>query len=594
MKKTILVLILTLVFLLAFIVVASAEENVPEVTDTYYIVSDPESELASQLISEGKKIIGIDQLFAGNTSTKENNYLDNFAEKSHIELIFAESITHSVEQYKGLLLNKEITISVRYNGFSHKVTNNARENVFVLRHASASIRFYGSNGLANYTREDIANDTTNYYSSLENDISHGKVYCWVYDGNAYAENMKTSTGEEFIYTQEDDNKTETSVINTYEYKNCYCLGNNSVGLLGKGDAPKIVKMDNCYVSGTATVHTICSGSSIKNTYISKFYMDCWNIEKQLCEFENSTIDTVELASGRTHVSFKDCIVDPAKIKHASDGGGNSYALFYTSAKCESAGSLKIYKNGSATTPIEGDSNYSADFIAAYTNENPALGHEYIQGEVNNNYCPMGSCFDATCSRCEFEGVLNWTDKEAELKEHSHTVMSSIAYENGYLNVGVITYACDGEGCTSTTTFETGKSLLTFLGYSRNATGTQVCVGYSIDNEMLEQIKGINTSFQIGLVAAVESVINTNAPLIKNDDTTISTVSKNVVKAAIDAPSLSRVDLKIIGDFAETYVDLPLLMSAYVYDGEKISYVYDSTGNGEYIDSKTFVDFSYGE
>ncbi len=576
-KRIFLFLVLFCMLCFALAITTNAEEGVPEVTDTYYIVASQESELSTQLASEGKKVIGIDELFRGNTSTGEDNYLNNFAENSHIELIFAESISHSLGDYKGLLLNKPITITVRYEGFYHKITNVGRENAFTLKHSQASLRLYGSNGLGSYSVKD----------NVEVDVSHGKVYVWVFDGNVYAENMKTSTGEEFIYTTDDNSSAEGNITNTYEYVDCYCIGSTAVGLLGKGSAEKIVKMDNCYITGTATIYTIATGTVFKNTTFDKFIMDCWEIANQSCVFENCTIGSIQTSSGRTHLTLIDCKIEPKNISLGSDGGGKCYALVYNSATCESSGILNIYRNGDGSTPVTDDTKYPYSLVEEYAQQSPALGHAYIQGNVNNDYCPKGTCFDVTCSRCEYMGTINWESPKAELIEHSHTNITSIDYARGYFEIGAIIYSCTGNDCTSTDSKETEKALLKWLGYSASQDGQQICVGYDLDQEAIAILSAINSKFEIGVCASVETVIQTNSPLEIDENGNLVKLDK-AIKASLNDKSISRIDLIIKGDFANKYMKTPVLMSAYVFDGTALKYAYGTNGSVAEITSITYT------
>lgn len=563
------------VMLLAFAISVSAQkQDASEVTDTYYIVQSEESELALQLVNEGKKVISATKLFSESTKKEATSaFLSQYEDKSHIELIFAENIITNTDEYKGLLINRPMTVTVRYNGFYHYEKGKQRENIFVLRHAQASIILYGSRGLeSNPSTNIIAPEISDKLQLLNDpnvDVRHGKVYVWIFDGDAYVENIRSYTGEELVYTPEDDDNVEDAKVNTYEFVNTAATSDkNAIGLLGKDTGAKIVKATNCHFNN-AQCYSIKTGSYFLNTTVTgTLSMDCWTFTDQMWVIEDCTLNKLTTSSGRTHLTLINTTYKSLSL--GSDGGGKCYALVYKHATCEKSGELLIYKNG-ATGPISGDSKYPDLLKTEFASQNPALGHIYVQGEINNNYCPQGLVYDTTCTRCDFVGHYEWQSFENQAPEHTYKTVS-IEYPNGYLQNGNYTEKCSVDSCGHQITADTEKPLIKFLGYSVDEAGTQICSSYALDNEAAVMISELNSNFEFGVLTAVESTVGTASPLYVNESGVLSKVHEKTVKADLTAQEIKHVDIRVNASFALKYGELPLLMSAYVYDGENIFYV----------------------
>ena len=584
MKKIFLILISLCILVFALAITSLAMENVPEVTHTYYLVQSLDSEAA-----QGKEnVVAIDSLIGSTDANAESPFFKQFANGSHVELILAENILTAPASGTGILINTPITVTIKYNGFIHVIDNGANYTGICMRNSNASLRMIGTkaydldNGTNysmtfNWPTGDIGKGNFNLNGCNADAYHYGKVYCWVFAGNVYAENVRSITGQEIVFT-------EGSASGTYEFKNCVATSKNTAIAL-QGQSGKTIKIDGGYCS-KLTAFSVLTGSYVKNATIDgEVYMDCWSIEDQVWEFTNCTVNKFRTSSGRTHFKLTDCTIklkDEEKIEGVfsglgTDGGGACYALVYTSATCDKAGSLTIYKNGSNGLPVSNDSKYPDSMVEEYVAANPPLGHAYIQGELNNNYCPTGVCYDATCSRCDFAGTINWENPSAELIEHNHTTLTDIKYQNGYFEIGTIIYSCTGENCTSTQSESTEKALLVWLGYSASQNGQQMCVGYDIDKDTVAILNTINSKFEIGVCAAVETVIDSKSPLKIDENGNLSALNKTM-KADLNEKNVNRIDLIIKGDFANKYATTPMLMSAYVFDGKNLNYAYGTNGS----------------
>lgn len=593
MKKKIFITILSLIALLFALTITSyAEKNVPEVTHTYYLVQSLDSEAA-----QGREnVVAIDSLIGKTASDSVSPFFGQFADGSHVEIILLENILVAPPDGSGILINTPITVTIKYNGFIHVIDNGNKYSGFCLRNAGATLRMIGTKAfdLNNGTEYsltfktptgDIGKGTFKLNGCNADAYHYGKVYCWVFAGNTYAENVRSITGQELVFS-------EASASGTYEFKNCVSDSKQTaVGL--EGQSGKTVKIDGGYYDGL-TAFSVLTGSYTRNADINNgIYLNCWGITNQIWEFANCKINaSLSTETGRTHFKFVDCTFknDFTFANLGSDNGGSCYALVYTSATCDKAGTLTIYKNGNGNTPVTNDSKYPDSMVEEYVNQNQPQGHNYVQGEVNNNYCPMGFCYDATCSRCDFVGTLNWEDKEAELVTHNHEKIVSIEYRNGYFEIGTITYLCASEGCTSSANGSTSGSLIKWLGYSASNDGAQMCVGYELDQETIAIMSVINPKFEIGVCAAVETTIGSKAPLQMDENGSVI-APKKTIKAKLNDKTVNRIDMIIKGNFLSDHMQTKLLMSAYISNGSTICYAYREQGNATEIATITYAEMS---
>ena len=534
MKKAFLFLFVLATLCCAFTLSVFANDNVPEVTKTFYVVKSQTSDTATSLKAEGKDVIVLSEVYASTLAGATDTWLDNFEAGSHIELIFAENIVESISDNRGIVLNKHITLTVRYNGFSHYVTNTGRSNAFVLRHADAAIRFIGTHAI---DKED-GSISTKFSQNSNNpdlgnlDIYHGKVYCWIYDGDAYSYNMRTKTGQEYIFTTTDDDKSN-SKINNIEVDSCAI---SFIGIGGDADK-KTINFKNSYFE-SHDFDSLCTGSIIDNCVFNNgtFYMDSHGISGEMLVIKNCKITSFKSDTGRTHVTFIDCELDIGNLILGSDGGGACYALVYKTAGCED-GELNVYKNGKGTTPVNSkdvnnDSKYAQIVIDFYADPaNIGLGHSY-DWSFDYEGAKYLSSLSATkaCIRCK--DVIDHADIDA---------------------------------------------LFTTLGYSVPEFGTSlaITVGYSINKSAISDYENLTGSkLNFGCVVALKDKLGVNvAPLDENGEAVALSEGK-VIKADITSEAHSYMDLKI--SLTEPHKDVMLLMSGFIIEtteeGIVISYM----------------------
>ncbi|MBQ4509689.1 MAG: leucine-rich repeat protein [Clostridia bacterium] len=187
-------------------------------------------------------------------------------------------------------------------------------------------------------------------------------------------------------------------------------------------------------------------------------------------------------------------------------------------------------------------------------------HNYTLVDYDNTYCPMNSVGNYMCSKCD--------DKKQEIKEgtnpvkdgHSYATILSVEYENGFLKAGIKTTVCS---CQLEKTEEI-EAIFSFSGYSIKEEGGAICVGYSINQSALKDYNTVNTPLSFGAVASTktENILSVDNGVVKG--------AENTVVAGITGDYAS-FDF-ILSGFSAEQNELALVMCAFVYDGESISYM----------------------
>ena len=502
-------------------------QNVPPVTGSYYLVQSMDSDAALALKAEGKtNIVTIADITSTNITTM-GKFFDNVKDGDHIELVLAENIyAKNNTEGVGIIVVKPITLTIKYNGFIHAVNDNSKATGIYVKNQSATLRLIGSKAMDEngvISSEFIAPTfTSNGFATVGNlDVYHGKDYAWIDDGTFYMENLRGYSGQEVVFTRDSSNKT---VYDVCELVNCaFDSAGTCVGLEGKENAKKIIKIDGCYFKNGLTVQTVMTGSYIKNTKIEGvgFTLDCWSIAGQLLELENCTINKVTTYTGRTHLQFTDCKFSISNVSLGSDGGGKSYLYVITSPTCEAAGTKITYRNG----------NMAGEEDASYPAQHPPY---HIADELN---------------------------------------AIAISYEN-YLSKGIYTAPCERCGKVITEEKGTVSELFVFLGYSTPEDGSYgIVASYTVNKNAVskyEQLSGKTLSY--GLVAGVKSSLGDKNPLDENGDEIILEDSV-VIKAPVSKNSIG-YDF-VIKDMAESQLSLELVVATYVVvtEGEDVSVVY---------------------
>ena len=203
--------------------------------------------------------------------------------------------------------------------------------------------------------------------------------------------------------------------------------------------------------------------------------------------------------------------------------------------------------------------YSYDKCKAFYNN----VHNYIIG--------TGDCMDGVkCERCpsSLEGTTG------------HTNYERVTFESLTLS-GVREYGCSNEDCTKYDVSETLKPVFTAKGYSTNPDKNAINGGYSVDLDSLDLYERFIGTLEYGIVIANANAFGANS--FFNGENKVNT--EKSIQVEMDK-QYSNFDCEI--NFgANTAMDLDLVITAYVIEGDTVTYIQSSTGDDVTIGGKSF-------
>ena len=270
-----------------------------------------------------------------------------------------------------------------------------------------------------------------------------------------------------------------------------------------------------------------------------------------------------------------------------------YSFRDSSAKIE----FVLIGNGVTAQSFKAANTYSAitgatvvDYVGG---ENPwtyVPGQAITSHTIVDNYCkPLAltgeHLSDANpcvinCSSC---GLVSAKENPV------HTVSSSIAYANGYDNVGVKTIICTNKGCSHKETVEV-KELFVCQGYSAPEKGSGgITIGFTINNQAIKEYEtSTGKTLKYGAFAVAKSKLGTNDIFSKD-----GTVADYAITAEIISYEFYSFDLKIVG-FTDDYKDTKLALGAYVITTDGKTNEYSYIQEGAPIQNEKYAFISYGE
>lgn len=152
--------------------------------------------------------------------------------------------------------------------------------------------------------------------------------------------------------------------------------------------------------------------------------------------------------------------------------------------------------------------------------------------------------------------------------HNYIDIDGFTYENGFTVKGIKTLGCST--CDDYITEEL-LPIFKFLGYSVSRSGKSICTSYVVEKDTLKEYEKINqTTLSYGIICAVTE--NTQ-PL--NSDGSVASGINGQSKSLYDT-TYPRFDIKISANDWTNIKDTPLVMCAYIIDGEKVSYICTET------------------
>ena len=566
MKRTLLVLAfaLVLIFTLSAVVFAAEGEN------TYYVVQSEDSQLAQDLVAEGKNVVGIEKLYAakGSSTATDSTYFVSRFDGEVLNLILAENVSYCMSTNpsnpggSGIRLDKAVTMNVYFNGHYWWIPDDNRYAGFFINNQNAHLTLIGERTVEEVSATFNLSSVNARTTSSKVDYYGGYIGFYIEKGDLTIKNAVIIGEDEVIY-QKDNNAggTTTLTLDT-------CMVNNkdkscrTIVLRSEGKADVTLNFNHAYVD-KAQIYNILEGSTINNSKMALFYTDSWRaddrIGKDYIYINNCQITEYTAIADTQHIVARDTTFGNLDLRGDTSGGGyatlinsvystvnlkrqkgtrNATLYIVTEGDCTTASSRIVYTYDDATSTVVSsvDEQYSID--------NPAAGHD-ASGE-----------------------------------------MLSIIYEN-FANKGDGVYVCAVCG-TEHTVQGAAEPLFTALGYSAPQYGIGgVSAGFKVNMASVEAYEAITgTQVNYGAFAVAKSKIGNNS--IFGDD---GTVADGVIVADVTSFVCEFFEIKIVG-ISEELKNEKLAIGAYVeVSGDTKEYSYVQCGSGEAGEMYEFISYN---
>ena len=316
----------------------------------------------------------------------------------------------------------------------------------------------------------------------------------------------------------------------------------------------------CNITGTIYING-AENSSISVDY----YVLDGNNPDIIILGNNVTFYNCELTNAYTLVMLNPNVKITRNSLFKASGSQLYYAGFSADSTYTSFDRCTMTKILSGTADHYGPCGVVASLVTE--NGNVTVGettHAYGLTDYDNTYCPMNTMGNYQCAKC--------LDKRQEANEgtnpvkngHTYNEIKSIVYAQGFLSDGVKSTAC---ACAHEIT-EVVDAIFTFNGYSTKENDTAICVSYGVSTLRLNEYNSVNEAAKVGFVVSR----STENPLsVENGE--VKGTENTVVAPVIGNYSSYEF---ILSGFGQGMLDMALVMCAYVYDGEEISYLATSS------------------
>ena len=165
------------------------------------------------------------------------------------------------------------------------------------------------------------------------------------------------------------------------------------------------------------------------------------------------------------------------------------------------------------------------------------------------------------------------EQSGEAEDNHSLEIKEFTYESGFTSKGKIIKVCAVCGCTVT---EEVKPLIVFLGYSFKENDSAICVGYTVESDLVAMYEAVNcVEIICGFNASVyDNLVNKNNPV--NPDGTASEVVAGTNIVAIAPSTVKRVDMLLKSDSWSAYSDLKLNLCGFIIVNGKVGYLCNDT------------------
>lgn len=532
-RKIVLLISFALLLACAFAIASYAEEG-----NVYYLVQDSASDTAAHLMTEGKNVVQIADLYS---KVKDNGFFDNFADNSSVVIRLAENIsylpngtTNNYDTSTFINLKKSISVRVEFFGYTWFIPDNLNYAGWRISHHDACLTMVGTKGVGEDMKPVIIENPSIYTNELNTEIDFhgGWVGVLLTSGSVNAECFKAVASEEIFYQRGGSGNPLT-----YTFKNCSLAstkkGISPINLRGGGGLKKILQIENCYLS-SLSMDNMQVDSYVKDTVISKnsdgisIYHDSWlNRNEGYLHLENCVLE----GSYRT-------IGDGLILKAVNSKIGGSLIL-----PGDSSG-------GACVELIDTEFNGTVDFYnkSGYVTviKSPTCQEEGTSVKTTK---------DGVASEETLEKVPHTFDKSNIVN-----ISYSNYFENGYY---VSPCAVCAEICLENEA--SAGPIFRYMGYSctEKAIGGTYSMAqcYGAYDEMLKEYKGYNGDFEFGLVAS--SVAN---PFAEENKGLVNEGKVVICDGSSFVNSYFEIKIRGIKDTDE-FKNKAIVFCLYVNDGE---------------------------
>ncbi|MBQ8738316.1 MAG: hypothetical protein IJZ04_02340 [Clostridia bacterium] len=517
-------------------------------------------------------------------SAKEVTSLDEI--KSDIEnaqvgdeLVFDLKSDVFIPKGSGIVINKNITITINTNGYLiyADVGSGGAGTVygFKLMSGGAKLIMNGNTTDVDYKNYNAPTDKTitasngvivnpNKESGVKSpDFASNGPAIVVYTGSIVLNNMYINqyNSDEWAIVFLSDGQDQARVHNG-KFNGCIIKsGGNKYTAIGMRDNGgslaecKMILEDSVVYGlgqqgGTDSIFSVGPGSYIRNVRFEAYAptfdsnLSLYMQNENAFKIENAIFTTstsFKIATGRIHYDFINCTFkENSTMTMSGDNAGKAVVRIINTATCSSAGSMTVY-----TTPKGGSTTITVD--EDYATQNPPVPHSSKLTDCTR---------DVLCEMCN-EAVVY----PKQYDSHK-TYAVSVKYDNGFASVGKQMVKC--ENCNAVDNEEDALPLFVAQGYTKSSDDTGFGTGFQINKDALVTYETLNnTKITFGIV-----VFN---PQYLNGETFVDG-KINATKGALQVnmtTEYTNCNLLVNG-FNETHAGLELVFAGYAYEGTDTS------------------------
>ncbi len=176
-------------------------------------------------------------------------------------------------------------------------------------------------------------------------------------------------------------------------------------------------------------------------------------------------------------------------------------------------------------------------------------------------------------------------------EHVETdIMCNITFENGYTNLGVISYKClYCDEVSKTEETASFPALFICKGFSASKTGDGISLGFNVNKEAVSTYASVTgRTVKYGVFAVSQIKLGTNDIFDGNGNATDGVISTEITRT-----DFAGFDIKIVGFKADAQKEAKLALGAYVAtsDGETTEYSYIQSAEPDEGEKYCFVSYN---